>query len=528
MKKLIPLTFVILCSCNTSTKQISQSLPPDNRPARGTVIAGDNPDPSIIKVGDVYWAAATTSAWAPAFTLMKSTDLANWETAGAVFEKVPAWTNGNYWAPEIAQLDKGVFSIYYAAKSKENGRMCLGVAKAAKPEGPYKDSGGPMICQGPGSIDAAPVVDESGQKWIFWKEDGNSQKKPTPIWLSKLSKDGTKLVGEMKETIRNDAPWEGALVEGPFVFKRGEYWYMFYAASACCTLKCDYKVGVARAKELQGPWEKNPANPIISGNDSWKCPGHGSVTERDGRHFFMYHAMDSRDSVFVGRQAVIDEVTWSLDAWPNINNGLGPAVKSEIMSAKMKNTELDFADEFTTKKLVPGWQWPFDNPPNAKLKSGKLFLAAGKDPKDATSAVIGRSQNVGEYRAETTVILSEMKADAAAGMSAYGNAKNAIGISVDKAKTHFWVRQNGETHEVTTLDTPKTDKLRIVLETVKGHIFKFAIQVDDQPPVGPIWENAHYLPPWDLGIRVALTAGGPKGSQAVFENFKMQPASIKY
>ncbi|HYE26266.1 MAG TPA: family 43 glycosylhydrolase, partial [Clostridia bacterium] len=53
------------------------------------VLAGDYPDPSIIRVGEDYWATATSSEWAPIFPLLHSRDLVNWNVVGAVFEKRP-------------------------------------------------------------------------------------------------------------------------------------------------------------------------------------------------------------------------------------------------------------------------------------------------------------------------------------------------------------------------------------------------------------------------------------------------------
>ena len=125
------------------------------------VLRGDYPDPSIIRVGDEFWATATTSQWAPLFPLLKSADLVNWTQVGAVFEDPPAWSAGSYWAPEIAQ-DRGRFFVYYTARRK-NGPLCVAVATAAQPQGPYTDRG-PLICQDAGSIDGALVVDEDGQR----------------------------------------------------------------------------------------------------------------------------------------------------------------------------------------------------------------------------------------------------------------------------------------------------------------------------------------------------------------------------
>src|SRR5207249_8243112 len=107
--------------------------------AQRLVLPGDHPDPSVIKIGDTYWASATTSNWFPAFPLMKSADLVNWRLTGHVFNALPDWADYYFWAPEIS-YDKGKVYVYYAAH-KKRGNLCIGVASADKPEGPYRDHG---------------------------------------------------------------------------------------------------------------------------------------------------------------------------------------------------------------------------------------------------------------------------------------------------------------------------------------------------------------------------------------------------
>ena len=231
--------------------------------------------PAVIRVGNEYWATATSSEWAPHFPILHSRDLVNWEVKGYVFDRMPAWTKANFWAPEIAE-DKGKFFIYYTARQQENNRLAVAVASADHPAGPYTDHG-PLIAQEAGSIDAVPFTDAKGVRWLLWKEDGNSRKLPTPIWIQRLREDGLQLVGDKQEILRNEAPWEGAVTEGPFVVRRGDFYYLFYSGNACCGRGCNYALGVARAKDMLGPWEKSPANPILAGNDAWRCPGHGSI-----------------------------------------------------------------------------------------------------------------------------------------------------------------------------------------------------------------------------------------------------------
>src|SRR5882672_9153532 len=75
------------------------------------VLAGDYPDPSVIRVGKDYWATATSSEWGPQFPILHSRDLVNWKTKGAVFPKRPEWAIANFWAPEISEY-QGRYFIY--------------------------------------------------------------------------------------------------------------------------------------------------------------------------------------------------------------------------------------------------------------------------------------------------------------------------------------------------------------------------------------------------------------------------------
>src|SRR4028119_2510638 len=85
--------------------------------AQKLVLPGDYPDPSIVKIGDTYWASATTSNWFPAYPLLKSKDLVNWETKGHIFNTMPAWADFYFWAPEMT-YENGRVYVYYTAHKK--------------------------------------------------------------------------------------------------------------------------------------------------------------------------------------------------------------------------------------------------------------------------------------------------------------------------------------------------------------------------------------------------------------------------
>ncbi len=299
----------------------------DNAFGQQLILRGDHADPSVVKIGDTYWASATTSNWLPAFPLLKSKDLINWQQQGYVFDKPPVWADYYFWAPEIS-YENGKVYIYYSAH-KKNGNLCLSIASADKPEGPYKDHG-PIMCEEAGSIDAFPIRDEQGKLYIVWKEDGNSVNKPTPIWAQQMNEERTALIGEKKELFRNDKGWEGNLVEGVSMMKNGDYFYAFYAAAGCCGIGCTYQTGVARSKNLLGPWEKYDKNPILTNDKKWKCPGHGTPIEKDGRNYFLYHAYNNVTDVFTGREGMLVEFKFTNDGWIEF-------VKDSVASRRCSN-----------------------------------------------------------------------------------------------------------------------------------------------------------------------------------------------
>jgi beta-xylosidase len=500
-------------------------------------LAGDYPDPSVIRVGQDYWATATSSEWAPEFPILHSRDLVNWRVVGAVFQKRPAWSVGNYWAPEISE-DRGRFYIYYTAKKKD-GPLCVAVATARRPQGPYTDHG-PLVCQEVGSIDGFPIRDERGQRYLLWKEDGNSKSVPTPIWAQRLSPDGTRLVGERQELIRNDQAWEkhaslpyGDLVEGPAVVRRGEWFYMFYSGNFCCARECNYMIGVARARKLLGPWEKNPANPILRGNDAWKCPGHGTlVSDARGRDYMMYHAMDAKDFVYVGRQALLDEVRWGADGWPTINQGRGPSARAASPHGfNERNAEHYFFDDFTAPGLQPGWQWPQSNEPVMRTgggRGGRLVLSpTAAQAENPIGAVVARVTTTGDYEATVLVDGRGMKQGSVAGLAAYGDAENALGAATDgRGGVVLWRREKNVQKVVSTVaGAVRTPLVYLRMTADDGRRYRFAVSED-----GNRWRNigdeidGEYLPPWDRAVRVALTSGGTAGAAGRFEWLRIAPS----
>lgn len=96
----------------------------------------------------------------------------------------------------------------------------------------------------------------------------------TPMFAQQLSPDGTGLVGERTKILENDLAWEAHLVEGMWVTKQGNTYYLFYAGNDFSTDQ--YGLGVAIADSPLGPYRKMP-QPLLQSTAEWWAPGHPSV-----------------------------------------------------------------------------------------------------------------------------------------------------------------------------------------------------------------------------------------------------------
>lgn len=516
----VTLTVFLLVSCLTGITGQQRAV------YENPVIAGDFPDPSIIRVRQDYWATTTSGAWEPEFPILHSRDMVKWEIVGAVFRHRPAWAARDFWAPEISEY-RGRYFVYYTAR-KKNGPLCVAVASAAKPEGPYTDYG-PLVCQDIGSIDAMAVEDERNERYLVWKEDGNSRNQPTPIWAQKLNEDGTKLVGSKKELIRNDPKsWEGGVVEGAFILRHGEWFYLFYSGNACCGRRCNYALGVARSRKLLGPWEKNPANPLLAENQTWQCPGHGSIVADDeGRNFLLYHAYKkSEEAFYIGREAMLDEVMWSANGWPTINNGKGPSGRAPApLNVAEHPSDNSFFDEFDSSTLKPGWQWPQESEPAIRIETtagGRLVLSSvGDHAADSISAVLSRPTTSANYVATTLIASSEMKPGTLAGLSAYNGRDDALGIMVGNGQILIYMRESKKHQVIKMVKAPQTSLLYLRMVVTDGSHYRFAFSSD-----GRTWQdvgdevNGSFLE----AVRISLTVGGAEGAAAKFEWIRVLPS----
>lgn len=493
----LPVLFFLLIFCNAAS-------------AQELVLPGDHPDPSVVKIGKDYWAAATTSNWMPAFPIYHSKDLKTWTKKSVAFKVMPEWADFYMWAPEIT-YDNGKVYMYYTAH-KKGGNLCIGVAVADKPDGLYTDLG-PLMCQPAGSIDAFPMRDSDGKLYMIWKEDGNSVQQPTPIWAMEMKEDRSALIGEKKELFRGDQPWENGLVEGVSMIKNGDYFYAIYAAAGCCGIKCNYGTGIARSKSLLGPWEKYEKNPVLASTADWSCPGHGTAVQKDGKYYFLYHGYSGAESVYAGRQGLLIEFDFSPDGWINFKQSSKKTAAKRVVKS----------DDFSAKSLSLDWQWSIFKDFKRTLSPKSLEISALPD---VSGAYVAQPVYYADYVAETTID----QTTAEAGIAIIGDDKHMIFASVSKAQILLKQVRNGETKLLKWISLPATSSVnkpmpvRFKLQAQQNHNFTFYYALGNAPytmiNAEPV--DGSFLPPWDRALRVGVTVKGSTDQSARFSSFSLK------
>ena len=79
------------------------------------VLAGDYPDPSIVRDGEDYYMTHSSFDYNPGLVVWHSRDLVNWEPISYALQEYL----GSVWAPDISMRD-GKFYIYFTVHGRGN------------------------------------------------------------------------------------------------------------------------------------------------------------------------------------------------------------------------------------------------------------------------------------------------------------------------------------------------------------------------------------------------------------------------
>ncbi len=307
---------------------------------RNPVIRGMSPDPSIVRVGEDYYMVNSSFIFFPCIPISHSRDLVHWQVIG---HAVTDWKwaeehlghlegGRGFWAPDISYYN-GRFYICATLRNNDDAPYIQTqmVTSAARPEGPYDT---PVIHNVLG-IDPSIFTDDDGKRYMLVNRGAR---------LMEISTDGKEILSEPELIWYGHS---GKAPEGPHLLKKDGYYYCFLAEGG--TGK-GHMIAVGRSRNLLGPYEDCPYNPIMTQKDeiaSIQCCGHGKpVQTADGRWFMVYLCSRFIDGQWgmLGRETCLDGITWTVDGWPLVNRGKGPSYMAKLPLPEQRCGEAEPAE----------------------------------------------------------------------------------------------------------------------------------------------------------------------------------------
>lgn len=360
------------------------------------VLAGDHPDPSVLKDGQDYYLTLSSFDAYPGLPIWHSRDLVNWQPLGhAITQNV-----GAIWAPDLIKHGKRYY-IYFPARRGDQGERSNFVVWADDIKGPWSKP----IDIGLGKyIDPGHAVGEDGKRYLFLSGGDYVQ----------LSDDGLKVVGTPKHVYdgwKYPESWdvEGYAQEGPKITRHNGWYYMTTAVGGTAGPPTGHMVITARSRSIHGPWQNAPNNPITrtkSADEPWWSRGHATLVEgTDQRWWMLYHGYE-HGFWTLGRQALLDPIEWTPDGWFVAKGGdLGTPLKKP--SGQALPHGLALSDDFRAATLGP--QWSFFNPAADEAKrlqvgDGVLRLQGkGSAPRDASPLTVIATDQAYQFEVQMTV-----------------------------------------------------------------------------------------------------------------------------
>ncbi|HON51919.1 MAG TPA: family 43 glycosylhydrolase [Bacteroidales bacterium] len=407
---------IILFFCCVISIQLSAQYQTDNSQYnslyyKNPIFAGDYPDPSILVDGNSYYVVHSSFEYYPGLTIWKSNDLLQWTPIQSPLKTYV----GSVWAPDIVKYQNKYY-IYFPANNTNY------VIYADSINGTWSKPIELRIS----SIDPGHFVDSKGNRYLYFS---NGSYVP-------LSKDGLQITGELTPVYKGwQIPREWSIecfcMEGPKLFKHGNYYYLTVAQGGTAGPATGHMVISARSKTPFGPWENSPYNPIARAtntNETWCSVGHATVFKATTNDWWMILHAYKNGNYSMGRQTLLAPLIWTNDGWFKLNDTLlldAPIKKPQIHQAPFNSTIFTTFNSLSFEHL---WKFFGEYDPSRFSIKGNSIEIKSKGTNIAESSPLLYVPAHNSYSAEVEI---EIRGNAQAGLIMFYNQQCYSGILAD-------------------------------------------------------------------------------------------------
>ncbi len=358
------------------------------------ILFADYSDPDVIRVGDTFYMTASSFNYTPGLPILVSKDLVNWELKNYALKnigesrfRIPRHSEG-VWAPSI-RYHGGLFYIYYGMP--DEGYY---VVRTKDPLGEWERP--VKVLEGKGLIDPCPIWDDDGKAYIIHGYAKSRIGFKSILGIFEMDPEGLHAVSEDHFIFNGNDPRHPAVtIEGPKVYKRNGYYYIWAPAGG---VREGYQVAL-RSRNIKGPYEIKTV--MARGNTVINGPHQGGLVDTaEGEEWFIHF----QDRGLYGRICHLQPVHWSED-WPVIGvnpdeNGCG----EPVFEIEKPNTGKDAvkpiypvgSDDFKDGRIGLAWQWLGDSDSSfaEKTDSDKGIRLNALNVSGELNPTIWRSANV--------------------------------------------------------------------------------------------------------------------------------------
>jgi xylan 1,4-beta-xylosidase len=341
---------------------------------KNPILKGFNPDPSILRVQDDYYIATSTFEWFPGVQIHHSKDLIHWQLLTRPLNESRLLnmrgnpSSGGVWAPCLSYHNHLFYLVYTDVKSnfgafKDTHNYLI---TSDNIMGPWSD---PVYLNSSG-FDPSLFHDGDGKKWLvnmIW----DHRKNHYPfggIVLQEYSEFDMKLIGPKKIIFKGT---HLGCTEAPHLYRHNGYYYLMTAEGGT---GYEHAVTVARSTHIQGPYEVDPQNPILSsigGSElTLQKSGHASIVETQQGEWYLAH-LCSRPIASVmrctlGRETALQKCHWNAEGWLRLEGNVfvpNESLAAPVLPIFITPQEPDL-DDFDDENLSIHWNTlrvPYDN-----------------------------------------------------------------------------------------------------------------------------------------------------------------------
>ena len=420
---------------------------------KNPVLPGFHADPSVCRVGDDFYLVNSTFQYFPGVPVFHSKDLVNWKQIGNCLTRPSQVdlkeTDGNsgIYAPTIRYNNGRFYMVTTVFPSRRHFYVWTD-----HPDGEWSE---PIVIDfAIGSCDPT-LYFEDGKCYFLWKEGD--------IKICEIDVETGKRLGEIHHL---GTGLGGRYPEGPHIYKKDGYYYLLLAEGGT---EHGHHVNILRSRSLFGPYESNPANPILSHfnmkmqNSPIQGLGHADLVQANDSTWWMI-CLGYRTSGYLqhvmGRETMLAPVTWEKGGWPVVNGDgtlqtdmkcrtlpLVPMAKDPIKE------EFDYIkrnapkDSYHSLGLPMGWM-SLCNPDYTKysLSERKGWLRLRPSTTDlsttANPTFVARRQTELNFSATALLDLSHLTEGMQAGITAYAAPLNHYDVVAEKRNGTIYIKSN--------------------------------------------------------------------------------------